>query len=193
MTLVIAILMGFLIFPAVTSFGLQNQELGGTTLVFVTLPEVFVGLPCTRLWSTMFFLLLFMGALTSIVSIAEVSVAFVIEHFNKTRKQAVWIVLAPIFALSAVCSLSFSTLSDIVIFGENIFGFLDMLTNNFMLPIVAFFGCVYMGWFSPKGLMKRQLTNDGQLKDGPLYDVVIFIVRWLAPVAILAIFVSNII
>jgi NSS family neurotransmitter:Na+ symporter len=192
LTLLIAILMGFLIFPAVTSFGLADHQFGGTTLVFVTLPEVFMNLPATRLWSSLFFLLLFMGALTSIVSIAEVSVAFVAKRFNLSRAKAVWYTLLPMFVLSAICSLSFSTLSHFTIFGRTIFDFLDNITNNYMLPMVAFFGCVYVGWVAPRNLVRDELTNYGSLKYNAFDHVVKFIIKWLAPIAILVILLSNV-
>ncbi|MDE6161072.1 MAG: sodium-dependent transporter, partial [Muribaculaceae bacterium] len=81
-----AILMGVVIFPAVTSFGLDGADLEGTALVFVTLPEVFARMPGTQLWSSLFFLLLLVAALTSTVSIAEVSVSFVQDRFRRSRR-----------------------------------------------------------------------------------------------------------
>ena len=192
LTLMIAVLMGFLIFPAVTSFGLADHKFGGTTLVFVTLPEVFMNLPGTRVWSALFFLLLFMGALTSIVSIAEVSVAFVADRFKLSRTKAVIYTILPMFVLSSICSLSFSTLSHITIFGDNIFGFLDNVTNNYMLPLVALFGCLYVGWVAPKNLLRDELTNGGKLAYNLFDRVVHVIVKWVAPLAILIILLSNI-
>ena len=84
---VVAILTGLLIFPAVKSFGISDST-QGTTLIFVTLPEIFRQLPMPQLWSTLFFALLFVAALTSTVSIAEVPIAFLSDTFKMTRRKA---------------------------------------------------------------------------------------------------------
>lgn len=191
MTLVIAFLMGLIIFPAVASFHLDDAGLSGTTLVFITLPEVFAQLPASQLWSVLFFLLLMVAALTSTVSIAEVSVKFMQDRFNMSRKRATWCVLIPNFVLSGICALSFGVLSDITIGGKIIFDALDTFTNIIMLPLVALAGCIYVGWFAPKDLMRRQLTNNGTLRSR-MINVVMFMLKWLAPVAILVIFISGI-
>ena len=67
--LLVAFMMGIIIFPAVMSFGLEGDGLRGTTLVFVTLPEVFASMPAPQLWAILFFLLLLLAALTSTISV----------------------------------------------------------------------------------------------------------------------------
>ncbi|MDE6396658.1 MAG: sodium-dependent transporter [Muribaculaceae bacterium] len=190
MTLVVALMMGLIIFPAVFSFGLQDHGLAGTALVFVTLPEVVVRMTGGQLWSILFFTLLFVAALTSTVSIAEPSIAFVQKRFNFSRVKSTLIILLPLFVLSAVCSLSFASLSNFKIAGMVIFYFLDTLTNNFMLPLVALGGCIYVGWFSPRNLLHDQLTNNGSFRSR-LTPLVTFILRYIAPIAIILILLSN--
>ena len=107
--LLVAFMMGIIIFPAVMSFGLEGDGLRGTTLVFVTLPEVFASMPAPQLWAILFFLLLLLAALTSTISISEVSVSFVCDRFGLSRTKACLVVLAPLFILSALCSLSFGS------------------------------------------------------------------------------------
>jgi NSS family neurotransmitter:Na+ symporter len=119
-------------------------------------------------------------------------VSFVAKRFNLSRAKAVWYTLLPMFVLSAICSLSFSTLSHFTIFGRTIFDFLDNITNNYMLPMVAFFGCVYVGWVAPRNLVRDELTNYGSLKYNAFDHVVKFIIKWLAPIAILVILLSNV-
>lgn len=104
--MLVAVMMGIIIFPAVTTFGLGGHSLEGPTLVFVTLPEVFSQMPGTRLWSALFFLLLTVAALTSTISIAEVSIKFIQDRFRTSRVKSCLIVLLPLLVLSAVCSLS---------------------------------------------------------------------------------------
>lgn len=188
MTLFVAILMGLIIFPAAETFGLTDHSLGGTGLIFVTLPEIFAAMPWSRLWSALFFLLLFMAALTSTISLGEVVARFLQDRFHRSRKAAVWMVLGPMCVLSAVCSLSFGELEWLKIVGYTIFDFLDMLTNNYMLPLIAFGTCIFLGWFAPKDLMPRQLSNDYTLRT-PAASIIIFIIRYLAPIAIIAIII----
>lgn len=190
-TLLVALLMGFIIFPAVASFGLTGHSTSGTTLVFVTMPEIFVQMPCPQIWAVAFFLLLLMAAITSTVSIAEVSVAFLQKQSRLKRRNAVIAVTVPLMLISTVCALSFSDLSWLTILGHNVFDFLDLVTNNYMLPLVALGGVIYAGWFAPKGLLNEQLTNNGRLR-GTLNPTIIFIIRWFAPVAILIILLTNI-
>lgn len=189
LSLLIAVMMGLVIFPAVFSFGMQEHSLVGTTLVFQTLPEVFSKLPGTQIWSILFFVLLFMAALTSTVSIMEVSVAFLRDRFKITRRKACLIALCPLFVLSTVCSLSFSVLSDFTVFGLTIFDFLDTFTTNILLPLTSIGVCVFLGWFAPKNLLRDQLTNGGTLRSH-IVGVVMFVIRWIAPVLIAVILLS---
>lgn len=190
LSLLVAVLMGMIIFPSVVSFGLTDHQLGGATLVFVTLPEVFAHLPMPQLWSILFFTLLLVAALTSTVSIAEVTIAFMQDRCRMSRLKATLTVLLPLLALSAVCSLSFGSLSDFKIFGMTVFDFLDFFATNILLPVVAIGVCVYIGWFAPAGLLRRQLSNDGTLRSA-FTPVVLFIIRFIAPLMIAMILVST--
>lgn len=190
LSLLVAIMMGLIIFPAVTSFGLDKESLEGSTLVFVTLPEVFARLPLARLWSSLFFLLLLVAALTSTVSIAEVSIAMLQDRLKMSRTKAVLIILSPLFIISAACSLSFGSLSDFKIANLTIFSFLDGLTTNVFLPLVSLAVCIYMGWFAPKVLLGDELSNYGTMRSR-VTGAVLFIIRYIAPVLIALIFIFN--
>lgn len=190
LSLLVAVMMGMIIFPAVKSFGLDNESLKGATLVFVTLPEVFARMPLSTLWSGLFFILLFVAALTSTVSIAEVSIASLQDRFNMSRRRACLTAMLPILVFSALNSLSFGSLSGFTIFGMTVFDFLDNFTTNILLPVVSIGVCVYMGWFAPEGLLKSELSNGGALRSratGP----VLFIIRYIAPLLIALILIYN--
>lgn len=189
-TLLVAILMGLIIFPALTSFGLSDRDVSGTTLVFVTLPEMFTHMPGTQLWSIAFFALLLIAALTSTVSLAEVPIAYIQHRYNTKRSTAVLVTLLPIAACAAICAMSFGSLSWIHIMGQSIFSFLDSLTSYIMLPVVALITCIYIGWFAPKGLMRDQLSH-GRAHHSMMVPLVIFAIRILAPACIIIILVSN--
>jgi NSS family neurotransmitter:Na+ symporter len=187
----VALLMGFIIFPAVTSFGLAgDSSLDGASLVFITLPEVFAQMPCTQLWSIIFFLLLFIAALTSTISISEVSVLFFQDTMRFSRKKAVLSVILPLFIFSPLCSLSQGVLSHVTIFSLTIFDLLDTVATNYMLPTAAFFTCIYAGWVLPKNFLRRELTNDGHV-GVRLYPIIRFLVRYVAPLLILLIFIYQ--
>lgn len=188
--LTVAILMGIIIFPAVMSFGLNGESLEGATLVFVTLPEVFESMPFTRFWSALFFLLLLVAAVTSTISLAEVSVAFVSDRLHISRKKACWVVMLPLVALSSLCSLSQGPLSHIRLFHQNIFDFLDTVATNLMLPTAAILTCLFLGWIVPKSFLRNELTNRGHV-NRHLSKFIIFIIRWLAPALISVILVAK--
>lgn len=187
--LLVAVMMGVIIFPAVMSFGLQDHGLEGATLVFVTLPEVFSQMPGTQFWSVLFFLFLMVAALTSTISIAEVSVKFMQDRFRFGRVKACLTVLCPLFLFSTVCALSQGPLSHIKICGMTIFDSLDFFATNICLPVGSIFLCVYLGWFSPKGLFERQLTNAGTIRSR-FVGIIRFIIRYLAPILIALVLLS---
>lgn len=188
--LLVAVLMGIIIFPAVESFGLTDAGLAGTTLVFVTLPEIFASMPLTRLWSILFFLLLLVAALTSTISIAEVSVAWLQDKYKKSRKMAVMIVMAPLFIISSICSLSFSTLSNFKIAGLNIFDFLDTLATNCLLPTASIITCLFIGWKLRSDFLRNEITNNG-LVSTRTYPAVAFIIKYCAPPLLFIILIGS--
>ena len=188
--LLVAVMMGLIIFPAVMSFGLNGEGIEGATLVFVTLPEVFMQMHGTQIWSILFFLLLAVAALTSTISVAEVAVACIRDRFKVSRLKAVLIVMLPLFVISPICSLSQGALSGMTIFGLSIFNFLDTLATNVLLPVVSIGLCIWLGWFAPKGLLSDQLSNAGSLKTR-LALPIRFIIRWIAPLLILTVFICG--
>lgn len=188
--LLVAVMMGLIIFPAVMSFGLNGEGIEGATLVFVTLPEVFMQMHGTQIWSILFFLLLAVAALTSTISVAEVAVACIRDRFKVSRLKAVLIVMLPLFVISPICSLSQGALSGVTIFGLSIFTFLDTLATNVLLPVVSIGLCIWLGWFAPKGLLSDQLSNAGSLKTR-LAMPIRFIIRWVAPLLILTVFICG--
>ena len=188
--LLVAVMMGLIIFPAVMSFGLNGEGIEGATLVFVTLPEVFMQMHGTQIWSILFFLLLAVAALTSTISVAEGAVACIRDRFKVSRLKAVLIVMLPLFVISPICSLSQGALSGVTIFGLSIFNFLDTLATNVLLPVVSIGLCIWLGWFAPKGLLSDQLSNAGSLKTR-LALPIRFIIRWIAPLLILTVFICG--
>ena len=185
----VAVLMGLIIFPAVKSFGITSDT-QGVTLIFVTLPEIFTQMPATQLWSILFFFLLVVAALTSTVSVAEVTIAFLAAKFRMSRKKACYATLVALFLLSRICAMSLGPLSHLQIFDKTIFDALDYLTSNIMLPVVAIFVCIYVGHVLPKSFLRDEMTNRGTMRSA-VVPTILFIIRYIAPLLIAAVLINK--
>ncbi len=180
LTLLVSLLAGLVIFPAVFSAGLQPTE--GPALVFVTLPEIFKGMPLAPVWSAIFFLLVMLASLTSTISFHEVLTAYVAEEFGLVRKRAAMV--------TTVVSIVLSTVTYFSLFGIDFFNLFDYITANVLMPLGAMFTCVMAVWFMKKEFMRNELTNSGQC-NRRLAPVIIFMLRFVTPVLILYIFIKN--
>lgn len=188
--LLVAVMMGLIIFPGVMTYGLSDQSLAGSALVFVTLPEIFARMDGTIFWSPVFFLLLTVAAFTSTISLAEVSVSFARERWGMSRRNACLAVILPLFALSTVCSLSVGPWSGCTIAGMTIFDFLDTVTSNIMLPVGGILICIYMGWVAPRNFFGNEMSNYGKMRSY-VFPLIYFIVKWIAPVLISIILINS--
>jgi NSS family neurotransmitter:Na+ symporter len=184
----IAIIAGIAIFPAV--FALGGSPASGTGLVFIVLPGIFQKIPMGNIFAIIFFLLLAIAALTSTISVLEVIVAYLVEELKMSRRKATIAATLSVSALGIVTVLSFGALSNIQVLGKNIFGVLEYLTSNIMLPVGGLFIVLFIGWFFSPALTRKELTNDGALK-GRLLPLFMFIVKFIAPVAIAMVFLYS--
>lgn len=188
--LLFALIASCAIMPAVFAFGLSPQS--GPGLVFETLPFIFSQMPLGGVVAILFFVALLVAAITSSVSLYEVGVAFLVEERHMSRKRASAVLFAVTWCLGALCSLSFGPLSDIKIIGETIFNFFDKLSANFLMTIGSFLVVLFVGWKMKKSDVMDEFTNGGSLKwNVKLFGAVYFVIRYLAPIAVLVIFVSN--
>ena len=185
----VAILAGVIIFPAVFSFGVSPEA--GPTLVFEVLPHIFNQLPGGMVWSTLFFLLLFLASLTSTVSMSEISISYFCEEKGMKRKKAV-VVSTFITVFGAIlCALSFGSLSDFTIFGLNFFNLFDYTSSNICLPIGGMGCSIFVGWLIKRNFLEIQLTDNGDFKF-KFMGVLVFFLRWICPLAIFLIFLNSI-
>ena len=180
LTLLVSVLAGLVIFPAVFSAGLQPTE--GPALVFVTLPEIFKGMPLASVWAAIFFLLVILASLTSTISFHEVLTAYFAEEFSLTRKRAAMV--------TTVVSIVLSTVTFFSLFGIDFFNIFDYVTANVLMPLGAMFTCIMVMWFMKKDFMKDELTNNG-VCNRRLTPVILFMLRFITPVLILYIFIKN--
>ena len=179
------------IMPAVFAFGLNTQ--GGPGLVFQTLPYIFSQMPLGGLVAILFFLSLIVAALTSSISLFEVGVAYLSEEKKMSRKKAVGVLFVLIWPVGVLCSLSFGPLADVKIFGNTIFDFLDKFSANFLMTIGSLLVVLFVGWKMKKPDVLDEFTNGGTInRNAKLFRIVWPIIRYVAPLVILVIFLSNI-
>ena len=189
----VAVLAGFIIFPAAFSVGIQPDA--GPSLIFITLPNVFQqafsGIPILAyIFSVMFYVLLALAALTSTISLNEVVTAYLHEEFNFTRGKAARLVTTGCILLGILCSLSLGVTKEFTIFGLGMFDLFDFVTAKLMLPLGGLLISIFTGWYLDKKLVWSEITNNGTLKV-PTYKLIIFILKYVAPIAISVIFINE--
>lgn len=190
--LMFALIAGMAIMPAVFAFGLNPQS--GPGLVFETLPFVFGQMPAGGVVAILFFLALLVAALTSSISMLEVAVAYLVEEKKFSRLWACVVLFAVCWVVGAVCSLSFGPLSDIKIDGGNIFDFFDNLSSNILMTLGSLLTVLFVGWRLKKTDVYDEFTNGGTLsRNAKLFGVLWFLIRYVCPLAIAAIFISGLI
>ena len=182
----VAILAGIVIFPAVFSFGLEPNA--GPKLIFEILPTIFQQLPGGTIWAVLFFVQLFFASITSTISLSEIPITFMIDEYNISRIKAIIITAVLMTIVAVLSALSFSTLSDVKLLGRNIFDFLDFVGPNFFMLLGGLVTAIYVGWFLNKDIIHNQLTNGGAHRSRFVQPYIIFSLRYIAPVAIILIF-----
>ena len=189
----VAILAGLMIFPAAFSVGVNPDS--GPSLIFITLPNVFnqafASMPILG-WviSLLFYALLSLAALTSLMSLHEVSTAFFYEELHITRDKGAVIVTVTTIIIGAFCSLSLGQFDGLRIGDKSLFDVFDFVTGQIFLPLGGFLTCLFLGWFVPKRLVKDEFTNWGTVS-GRFFGVFLFLVRFVCPLAILSIFLHQ--
>lgn len=184
-----AILAGLAIMPAVFAFGISPQE--GPGLVFIVLPRIFAQIPLGSLFAVIFFIILFIAAITSVISLLEVITAYVTERLKMKRTIAVFLISLMVTVCASFSSLSQGVLKEVKLFGRTIFDFFDHLSANILLPLGGLFIVLFVGWYMKKSQVYDEFTNQGTLK-GTLFGAFYFIIRYVAPVAIAAVFLDLI-
>ena len=192
----VAILSGFIIFPAV--FSVPHVEANaGPGLVFQTLPYVFNmafgNIPILGyIFSGLFYVLLFLAALTSAISLHEAVTAYVLQNWKMSRKKASTIVSACAMTLGIFCCLSFGVLSHWTIFGLTFFDLFDTVSSNIILPLGGVLLALFVGWYLNRELVRKEITNNGEVSQR-IFPIIIFLLRWVAPIAILSMFIKGLI
>lgn len=183
---VVAMLAGLAIFPIVFGFGLEPGS--GPGLVFVTLTIAFGHMPFGHIFGALFFVLLTVAALTSAISILEPVVAWLVETFKWSRHKASLVsgLCAWFFGIGS--ALSFNHWADLKLMGRTFFDWCEFLSTTVMLPAGGLLVAVFVGW-----RMSRSSTLDELgMHDGIVYSTWRVLVRFIAPLGVIAIFMNAI-
>lgn len=167
----IALLAGLMIFPAVFAMGKDPAQ--GTTLVFVTLPEIFRTLPAGAFIGAAFFLLMSIAALTSTISLLEVATAYFVDEFKWKRKYTVWIVGGIVFLLGIPSALSNGAVDWLTEMydGAGFLGLMDFIWGNLSLAVGALLLCLFVGWFWGVGKALEELNQGSSLFGKPFFGL----------------------
>ena len=191
--LIVAVLAGLMIFPAAFSVGISPDS--GPSLIFITLPnvfnEAFASMPVLG-WiiSLMFYVLLSVAALTSLMSLHEVNTSFFYEELKIDRKKGAMIVTVACAIIGAFCSLSLGATDKLSFGGKTLFDWFDFVTGQLFLPTAGLLTCLFLGWYVPKKVVKDEFTNWGTLK-GQVFHVYLFLIKFICPVLIFLVFLNQ--
>ena len=186
----IALLAGIVIFPAAFSFGINPQA--GMGLVFNTIPMIFNQMMGGYWFCIIFFVLLAIAALTSTISLLEVVVAYLSEELHIKRQWATVLACVATMLIGSFASLSLKSNTSLAFGGRTVFDWMDFISSNILLPLGGVLIVLFVGWRLGKSHFFDEVTNSGKLKS-PLKRIILFIIRYLAPLAIIVIFISGLI
>lgn len=195
--LMFALIAGFAVMPAVFAAGIEPGA--GPGLIFETLPFVFSQMANTTPWlsagiAILFFLTISIAALTSSISMIQVGVTYLTDEKGMSRMKACSLLFGCTWALGTLCSLSFGSLSGVHIFGQGFFDLCDKLVSNYLMATGGLFFTLFVGWKMSKNVVRNEFTgNGGQAVNGKLFGLVYFLIKWIAPLGIIVIFITNLV
>ncbi len=187
----VAFLSGLMIIPAVFAFSNGDEAaLGqGPGLMFVTLPKIFDTIPGGTFLGAAFFAMVLLAALTSSISLMETVVSIFRDRLKLGRKAACFTVLGVSLALGVPSALGYGLWKNVKILGKPFLDFFDFTSNSIIMPIVAFATCLFVGYFLKPKTLIDEISLSGKFKAQKMFSVVI---RYIAPVCILLIFISSV-
>lgn len=184
----IAMLSGFMIVPVVYVFeGQAGLKASGPGLMFQTLPKVFDRMPLGSIIGLVFFVLVFLAAVTSSISLMEAIVSMFMDKFKLGRGKAVASIYIISLVLGVPSSIGFGLWKDIKPLGMDFLTFFDYISNSVLMPIVALFTCILIGWFVGTKVLEDEITKNGE----PFGRRYIFriMIKYIAPVFLIVILV----
>ena len=193
--LLFAVLAGFALMPAVFAAGIEPGA--GPGLIFQSIPYVFskmgTQLPAlSGVVSIVFFLAIIVAAMTSCISLVEVGVSFLMERTGMRRLRACLLVFALCGGLGVLCSLSFGPLAGWTVGGMTLFDLFDWLCSNILLLLMSLLVVLFVGWILPRRVVRDEFTSREAYRfNGRIFPLFYFLIKWVAPIAVLTIFFTN--
>lgn len=187
MNLLIALLAGLAIFPAVFSLGLEPAE--GPGLLFVVLPAVFDQIVFGEVFLLGFLALFLFATLTSAFSMLEIIVAAIVKGKEEKRTKYAYIIGILIFAVGIPSALSYSTFSDILIFSKNLFDSADYLVSNILMPLGVLLISIFVSYKIKKSTLREELLQHSRL-GAQAFNIWFFIMRFIIPLVIIIVFLD---
>lgn len=187
--LVVSLLSGLAIFPAVFSFGFEPTS--GPGLLFITIPAVFDSMPAGQLFTGVFFILAAVASTGAMLSLFETPVAWAIDTFSISRKKATIIIMFFFIVFGAPVALSENVLKQVTIFGMNFFQLYDFLSSNILMPLGGFFLCIFTGYVWNKQMVIHVVSNGGTLHNQSLIKFLLFQCKYITPIVILIIMLNG--
>jgi NSS family neurotransmitter:Na+ symporter len=192
----VALLAGFMVFPAVFAFGQSPTE--GPTLVFTVLANIFPQMPLGNVAGAIFFLLLFFAAITSTISMLEAPSAYLMDQKKWSRKKAAWTVAIVAFLFGIPSALSTGAVESFSAPVVNFFGvmktgvmdILDYLFGSLFMMLVVLSTCLFTGWFMKTELLADEIEKGmpsfktGRILGIAPYKIWLFMVRFICPIII---------
>ncbi len=184
----VAVLSGMMIVPAVYIFsGEEGLATGGAGLMFKTLPMVFDQMPMGSIVGGAFFILVFLAALTSSISLTEAIVSSFMDKFKITRIKAVIAIYVITLLLGVPSALGYGIWGHITVLGMDFLTFFDYISNSVMMPILAIGTCLLAGWFMNLKDIEDEITKNGEVfKRRNVFRAMI---KYIAPVLLCIILV----
>ena len=187
----VALLAGMIIFPACFAYGVAPSE--GPSLIFVTLPNIFINMPMGQLWGVLFFVFMTFASFSTVTAVFEALIGNCMDDFNWSRKKTVLILLPLVFFGSIPCVLGFNLWGDVHILGaRGVLDSEDFIVSNLVLPIGSLIFCLFCttkyGWGFHKYLEE---TNTGKGMKIPKYLSAYF--KYVLPVLIAVIIIRGLV
>jgi NSS family neurotransmitter:Na+ symporter len=182
----VALLAGLVVFPAVFHNGLDPAA--GAGLIFQTLPVAFAQMPGGYLFSILFFVVLAVAGITSLVGLVETVTQWVEERFGIARHKSALLVVGSVAVLSLLSSLSYNVMGEMDMGGRNFNDIMDYFSNQILLPVGGMLIAVFAGWVMKKEASRDELTTLNAFG----YETWHFLIRFVVPPALLVIFVAGV-
>lgn len=194
--LIVSFLAGLMIVPAaflVLGLGEGGVMAAGPSLMFVTLPGVFDSMgSAAQIVGAVFFLLVLFAALTSAISLVEACTSIVADANKWSRGKALAVVAVVVVVVGCIVNAGYSGLSWIEPMGEgsSLLDFFDFISNSVLMPIVALLTCIFVGWIIKPKTIIDEVRASSKFKLAGAWTAM---VKYIAPILVLVILLTNII